>query len=91
MGGGRADLAFPAYLPFHLKPPPLPLSDTHAHTHTPNKTIKTKQNKTKQVLRLLEQSKSSYCATFSRLAKEVFTSRLEANDNSKYLRTLEAR
>lgn len=48
------------------------------------------QTNQKQVLRLLEQAKSTYCSTFTRLAKEVFTARLEANDNTKYLRTLEA-
>lgn len=42
-----------------------------------------------QVLRALDQSKSTYCTTFARLCKEVFTARLEANDNMKYLRTLE--
>jgi dynein heavy chain len=41
------------------------------------------------VLRALDQSKSTYCTTFARLCKEVFTARLEANDNMKYLRTLE--
>jgi dynein heavy chain len=42
-----------------------------------------------RVLRALDQSKSTYCTTFARLCKEVFTARLEANDNMKYLRTLE--
>jgi len=41
------------------------------------------------VLRALDQSKSTYCTTFARLCKEVFTARMEANDNTKYLRTLE--
>ncbi|CAN0161161.1 unnamed protein product [Scytosiphon promiscuus] len=43
----------------------------------------------RRVLRALDQSKSTYCTTFARLCKEVFTARLEANDNMKYLRTLE--
>ena len=43
----------------------------------------------RRVLRALDQSKSTYCTTFARLCKEVFTARLEANDNTKYLRTLE--
>jgi dynein heavy chain len=45
--------------------------------------------KIRRVLRALDNSKSTYCATFTRLCKEVFTARLEANDNTKYLRTLE--
>ena len=44
----------------------------------------------RRVLRALDASNSTYCQTFSRLCKEVFTARLEANDNVKYLRTLEA-
>jgi dynein heavy chain len=40
-------------------------------------------------LRILEQNKSTYCATFANLCKEVFVARLEANDNTKYLHTLE--
>jgi dynein heavy chain len=43
----------------------------------------------RRVLRALDQSKSTYCTTFARLCKEVFAARLEANDNTKYLRTLE--
>jgi dynein heavy chain len=43
----------------------------------------------RRVLRALDQSKSTYCTTFARLCKEVFTARMEANDNQKYLRTLE--
>ena len=43
----------------------------------------------RRVLRALDQQHSTYCATFARLCKEVFTARLEANDNMKYLRTLE--
>eukprot|EP01041_Mallomonas_annulata_P000386 gene386-700_t len=45
--------------------------------------------KIRRVLRALDQSKSTYCTTFARLCKEVFTARMEANDNTKYLRTLE--
>merc|ERR1711871_22929 len=45
--------------------------------------------KIRRVLRALDQSKSTYCTTFARLCKEVFSARMEANDNSKYLRTLE--
>jgi len=45
--------------------------------------------KIRRVLRALDQSKSTYCTTFARLCKEVFTARVEANDNMKYLRTLE--
>ena len=43
----------------------------------------------RRVLKALDQSKSTYCTTFARLCKEVFSARMEANDNSKYLRTLE--
>lgn len=43
----------------------------------------------RKILRALDQSKSTYCTTFARLCKEVFTARIEANDNVKYLRTLE--
>ena len=43
----------------------------------------------RRVLRALDQSKSTYCQTFARLCKEVFAARMEANDNMKYLRTLE--
>jgi dynein heavy chain len=43
----------------------------------------------RRVLRALDQSKSTYCTTFARLCREVFTTRMEANDNTKYLRTLE--
>lgn len=43
----------------------------------------------RSVLRALDKSKSTYCTTFARLCKEVLTARLEANDNTKYLRTLE--
>jgi dynein heavy chain len=45
--------------------------------------------KIRRVLRALDQSKSTYCANFARLCKDIFSTRLEANDNMKYLRTLE--
>ncbi|CAK4109520.1 unnamed protein product [Aphanomyces euteiches] len=43
----------------------------------------------RKILTALDRSKSTYCTTFARLCKEVFTARIEANDNTKYLRTLE--
>jgi len=43
----------------------------------------------RRVLRALDLAKSTYCTTFARLCKEVYTARLESNDNMKYLRTLE--
>jgi dynein heavy chain len=43
----------------------------------------------RQVLKALDQLKSSYCPTFAKLLQEMFASRLEANDNEKYLRTLD--
>lgn len=45
--------------------------------------------KVRKILTALDRSKSTYCSTFARLCKEVFTARIEANDNMKYLRTLE--
>lgn len=45
--------------------------------------------KVRKILTALDRSKSTYCTTFARLCKEVFTARIEANDNMKYLRTLE--
>jgi dynein heavy chain len=44
----------------------------------------------RRVLRFLDQSKSTYCTPFAKLCKEVFTARIEANDNVKFLRTLES-
>jgi len=44
---------------------------------------------TRRVLKALDQAKSTYCTTFARLCKEVYSARLEANDNVKNLRTLE--
>ena len=43
----------------------------------------------RRVLKFLDKYKSTYCNPFAKLCKEVFTARLEANDNVKYLRTLE--
>jgi dynein heavy chain len=41
------------------------------------------------VLRVLDNAKSTYRTTFAALYKEVFKARREANDNSKYLATME--
>jgi dynein heavy chain len=43
----------------------------------------------RRVLRFLDDSKSTYCNPFTKLCREVFTARAEANDNVKFLRTLE--
>jgi len=43
----------------------------------------------KKVLKFLEQNKSTYTSTFSKLQKEVQVARKEANENCKYLQTLE--
>ena len=43
----------------------------------------------RRVLLALEASKSTYCSTFASLCREAFAARIEANDNTKYLRTLE--
>ena len=43
----------------------------------------------RRVLRALEAAKSTYCTTFAALCREAFAARIEANDNTKYLRTLE--
>jgi dynein heavy chain len=43
----------------------------------------------KRVLKFLDAAKSTYCAPFLKLEKEVRHAREEANDNVKYLRTLE--
>lgn len=42
----------------------------------------------KKVLKFLEQNKSTYTSTFSKLQKEVQAARTEANENYKYLQTL---
>jgi dynein heavy chain len=39
----------------------------------------------KKVLKFLEQNKSTYTSTFSKLQKEVQAARTEANENFKYL------
>lgn len=46
-------------------------------------------DKIKRVLKFLEQTKSTYTNQFAKLMKEVQAARLEANDNYKYLKTLE--
>ena len=43
----------------------------------------------RRVLKFLDVSKSTYCNPFAKLCKEVYTARLEANDNVRYLRALE--
>ncbi|KAL7489135.1 hypothetical protein ACHAW6_014715 [Cyclotella cf. meneghiniana] len=43
----------------------------------------------RRILQALDQAKSTYCAPFARLCKEVYAARLEANDNMKHLKTLE--
>ena len=45
--------------------------------------------KISKVLKFLEQNKSTYTNQFSKLKKEVKAARLEANDNFKYLKTLQ--
>lgn len=45
--------------------------------------------KIRKILTALDRNKSTYCTTFARLCKQVFSARMEANDNTKYLRTLE--
>ena len=46
-------------------------------------------DRVRKVLRFLDLSKSTYCTPFAKLCKEVFTARIEANDNVKYLSTLD--
>lgn len=43
----------------------------------------------RRILRALDEAQSTYCTAFARLCKEVYTARLEANDNVKHLNTLE--
>ena len=43
----------------------------------------------RRVLQFLDTSKSTYCAPFANLCKEVFAAREEANDNARFLMTLE--
>jgi len=45
--------------------------------------------KIKKVLKFLDQNKSTYTMPFSKLQKEVQASRVEANENFKYLQTLQ--
>ncbi len=45
-------------------------------------------DRVRKVLRFLDLSKSTYCTPFAKLCKEVFTARIEANDNVKYLSAL---
>lgn len=47
-------------------------------------------NRIKQVIKFLEQNKSTYTGPFGKLQKDVSTARTEANDNYKYLITLES-
>ncbi|KAL7445854.1 hypothetical protein ACHAXM_010428 [Skeletonema potamos] len=41
------------------------------------------------ILRVLDEAQSTYCKAFARLCKEVYSARLEANDNVKHLKPLE--
>ena len=41
------------------------------------------------MLNALAKAKSTYCVTFARICKEVYTTQLEVNDNMKHLKTLE--
>lgn len=47
-------------------------------------------DKLRKVLVFLDQSKSTYCSPFAKLCKDVFSARIEANDNVKYLSTLQS-
>ena len=49
-----------------------------------------KSKRMRHVMIFLDQAKSSYCGPFAGLCKEVFAARLEANNNVKFLRTLES-
>ena len=67
---------------------------THTHTHTHTRVITLRRAlhtrlSCFQVLKQLDTAKSTYCTPFAKLCKEVFIARIEANDNVKYLRTLE--
>jgi|TARA_B100000795_G_scaffold231783_1_gene189776 dynein heavy chain, axonemal len=48
-----------------------------------------KSKRMRNVMVYLDQVKSSYCGPFAALCKNVFTARLESNNNVKFLRTLE--
>ena len=43
----------------------------------------------RKVLKTLETNRSTYCQPFAKLCKEVIQARHEANDNVKFLKTLE--
>ncbi|KAK1747720.1 hypothetical protein QTG54_001683 [Skeletonema marinoi] len=43
----------------------------------------------RRILRVLDEAQSTYCTAFARLCKEVYSARLEANDNVRHLRPLE--
>jgi len=43
----------------------------------------------RRVLQFLDEAHSTYCTPFAKLCREVFAAREEANDNVKYLRTLD--
>ena len=47
-------------------------------------------DKLRKVLVFLDQSKSTYCSPFAKLCKDVFSARIEANDNVRYLSTLQS-
>ncbi|CAE7205816.1 ODA4, partial [Symbiodinium sp. KB8] len=44
----------------------------------------------RRVLQFLDEAHSTYCTPFAKLCREVFAAREEANDNVKYLRTLDS-
>jgi dynein heavy chain len=46
-------------------------------------------DKIRKVLKFLESNKSTYCNAFGKICKEIISAREEANDNVKYLMTLE--
>ena len=43
----------------------------------------------RRILRILDEAQSTYCTSFARLCKEVYTARLEANDNVRHLRHID--
>ena len=51
--------------------------------------LQLQSEKISKVLKFLEQNKSTYTNQFSKLKKEVKSARQEANDNYKYLKTLQ--
>ena len=56
------------------------LNSIHTQLHT---------EKIRRVLKFLEQNKSTYTSQFHKLEKDVQAARIEANDNFKFLRTLD--